>query len=92
MRCFCVVVKKAQKTAQMPSLSSLTSLGKNIPAVPPYTHVIPPVVFDKGDKEEVHVNVRPICYFVIVIAVFVIVRRTMAHRMGLGYYCPTYDL
>jgi len=40
-------VKKAQKTAQLPSLPSLTSLGKNVPTVP-YTHLLPPVAFDKG--------------------------------------------
>jgi len=44
----CVCVKKAKKTAQLPALPSLSSLGKNVPTVP-YTHLLPPVTFDIGN-------------------------------------------
>ena len=48
--CIYVFVKKAQKAAQLPSLPSLTALGKTVPAVP-YTHILPPpVTFDKGNN------------------------------------------
>jgi len=46
---FVCVLQKAQKTAaQFPSLQSLSSLGKNVPSAP-YTHLLPPTAFDKGN-------------------------------------------
>lgn len=48
--CVYVFVKKAQKTLQLPSLPTLTALGKNVPAA--YTHILQhtPVPFDKGNN------------------------------------------
>jgi len=43
------VLKKVQKTAQFPTLQSLSSLGKNVPSSL-YTHMLPPVAFDKGNS------------------------------------------
>jgi len=46
--CVYVFVKKAQKTPQLPSLPTLTALGKNVPAA--YTHILAAAPFDKGNN------------------------------------------